>query len=152
MALRGRSRAARPSPRVDRTRLPATTALDGWPPPGRPQGRPETEPGVQADSSAITALTRANVLVGGVVRPDGPPSLACRFPASSRVNAHWLCTEVRPLGSVHWGPSNGADPGRHAPSGERHSAAAVSQRSMAALDGSVVSGHRNICAARFRKN
>lgn len=51
-ALRGRSRAARPSPRVDRTRPAATSALDGWPSPGRPRGRPVTKSGVQPDSSA----------------------------------------------------------------------------------------------------
>lgn len=80
MPLRGRPRAARPSPRVDRTRLPATAALDGWPSPPGPQGPEATEPGVQADSSAITALTWANALDGAVVRPAGLPALTCGFP------------------------------------------------------------------------
>lgn len=80
MPLRGRPRAARPSPRVDRTRLPATTALDGWPSPPGPQGPGATEPGVQADSSATTALSRANTLLGAVVRPAGLPALTCGFP------------------------------------------------------------------------
>lgn len=54
MSLRGRSRAARPSPRVDRTRPAATPALDGWPSPRAPRGTRGTEPGVQPDSSAAT--------------------------------------------------------------------------------------------------
>ena len=42
--LRRRSRAARPSLRVDRTSLPATTGRDGWPPNGAPQGAREQDP------------------------------------------------------------------------------------------------------------
>lgn len=80
MPLRGRPRAARPSPRVDRTRLPATTALDGWPSPPGPQGPGATEPGVQADSSATTALTWANTLVRAFAYPAALPSLTCGFP------------------------------------------------------------------------
>src|SRR5690606_10867806 len=54
--LRGRSRAARPSPRVDRTRPVATPVLDGWPSPRGPRGPRGTEPGVQPDSSAAQSL------------------------------------------------------------------------------------------------
>lgn len=54
MFLRGRSRAARPSPRVDRTRPAATPVLDGWPSPRPPRGDRATEPGVQPDSSAAS--------------------------------------------------------------------------------------------------
>jgi hypothetical protein len=42
--LRGRSRAARPSPRVDRTRPTATSVLDGWPSPRWPRGPGEQNP------------------------------------------------------------------------------------------------------------
>jgi hypothetical protein len=49
LLLRERLRAARPSSRVDRLRLSATAALDGWPP-ARVSGC--TEPGLQADSPA----------------------------------------------------------------------------------------------------
>ncbi len=55
MSLRGRSRAARPSPRVDRTRPAATPALDGWPSPRPPRGDRATKSGVQPDSSAAQA-------------------------------------------------------------------------------------------------
>src|SRR3954462_2882952 len=41
---RERSRAARPSSRVDRTRLSATAALDGWPPTVTPRGVREQNP------------------------------------------------------------------------------------------------------------
>ncbi len=41
---RARLRAARPSARVDRWRLSATAAVDGWSPPGRPQGPPGQNP------------------------------------------------------------------------------------------------------------
>lgn len=72
MPLRGRPRAARPSPRVDRTRLPATAALDGWPSPPGPQGPGATEPGVQADSSAAcTAAGRLRNRAAGA--PPGDP-------------------------------------------------------------------------------
>lgn len=101
MPLRGRPRAARPSPRVDRTRLPATTALDGWPSPPGPQGPGATEPGVQADSSAITALSRANALVGAVVRSAGLPALTCGFPGvpvGMRTDSHPLNRSSLP----HW--------------------------------------------------
>jgi hypothetical protein len=49
LLLRERLRAARPSSRVDRLRLSATAALDGWPP-ARASGC--TEPGLQAGSPA----------------------------------------------------------------------------------------------------
>ena len=68
--LRERSRAARPSSRVDRWRLPATTALDGWPP-ARASGR--TEPGLQADSPAA-----------GRARPYVPGTLSRHQPLPSR--------------------------------------------------------------------
>ncbi|PBC82113.1 hypothetical protein SAMN05428945_3331 [Streptomyces sp. 2224.1] len=74
MPLRGRPRAARPSPRVDRTRLPATAALDGWPSPPGPQGPEATEPGVQADSSALTTLYRAVMRHGAPPRHQGAGS------------------------------------------------------------------------------
>jgi len=47
--LRECLRAARPSSRVDRTRLSAMAVPDGWPP-ARASGC--TEPGLQADSPA----------------------------------------------------------------------------------------------------
>lgn len=51
MSLRGRMRAARPSPRVDRTRPAATPVLDGWPSPRRPRG-----PGAQNPAYSPTRL------------------------------------------------------------------------------------------------
>ena len=54
LLLRERSRAARPSSRVDRLRLPVTAALDGWPP-ARASGY--TEPGLQVSSPAAQPLT-----------------------------------------------------------------------------------------------
>jgi hypothetical protein len=75
-----RPRAARPSTRVDRRRPPATVVVDGWSPPGRPRGRPETEPGLQASSSASTADLRQRdqhtvaVLISSPRRSSlGPP-------------------------------------------------------------------------------
>jgi hypothetical protein len=60
LLLRERSRAARPSSRVDRSRLPATAALDGWPS-ARASGC--TEPGLQASSPAACTLTCGLVVV-----------------------------------------------------------------------------------------
>jgi hypothetical protein len=50
-ALRGRSRAARPSSRVDRTRPAATPALDGWPSP-----RTSRDPSAQNPAYSPTRL------------------------------------------------------------------------------------------------
>ncbi|MDQ1038991.1 hypothetical protein QFZ75_005407 [Streptomyces sp. V3I8] len=75
MSLRGRSRAARPSPWVDRTRPAATPALDGWPSPRPPRGSRATEPGVQPDSSAATcglAFERVSGLPRNSCRCAGP--------------------------------------------------------------------------------
>lgn len=85
MLLRGRSRAARPSPRVDRTRLAATPALDGWPSPRPPRGARATESGVQPDSSAATcgfALKGPLTCVGGPFWPfRGLPRQAAKGPS-----------------------------------------------------------------------
>src|SRR4051794_25129698 len=55
---RARSRAARPSARVDRWRVSATALVDGWSPPSAPPGAGGTEPGLQASPSAHTPQER----------------------------------------------------------------------------------------------
>lgn len=85
MLLRGRSRAARPSPRVDRMRPAATPVLDGWPSPGRPRGRSATESGVEPDSSAAQGFRpvrthRSEALFARHVRSREPLSRCLRLP------------------------------------------------------------------------
>ncbi len=78
--LRGRSRAARPSPRVDRMRLAATSAQDGWPSSRLPRGHWVTEPGVQSDSSAIAAVAWGFPRGGAVLPSGGVLALTWGFP------------------------------------------------------------------------
>ncbi len=83
-----RSRAARPSVRVGRSRLSATAALDGW--------SPITEPGLQASPSPIRTPT-ARDSVGGPRRPQ--------VPAEVRAERRPITTFLRGVGArVHGGP------------------------------------------------
>ncbi len=75
-ATRARSRAARPSARVDRWRLSATAAVDGWSPPRqRCRG---TEPGLQASPSALTP-TDVAAFLGRPVDPSTPDEVTAHL-------------------------------------------------------------------------